>query len=99
MRNTAIDTSKTAAVRFTHFLEDSLSVVPAEEPRQHEVTESMQALRHIAVLAPKYRGAFGLVLLGLTDAEIAQRADIPLGTAKTHIRRAKLQLQERLASI
>lgn len=58
----------------------------------HRVTRS--ALRE---LAPDQRQVLELAFLeGLTQAEVAERAGLPLGTAKARIRRGMMNLRRRL---
>jgi RNA polymerase sigma factor (sigma-70 family) len=51
----------------------------------------------LAALSPERRELIALAFLrDLTHAEIAERTGLPLGTVKSHLRRALLQLREQL---
>jgi RNA polymerase sigma-70 factor (ECF subfamily) len=51
----------------------------------------------LAALTPERRELIALAFLrDLTHAEIAERTGLPLGTVKSHLRRALLQLREQL---
>ena len=56
------------------------------------------AARALAELRPEQQAALKISIYeGLPHAEIAQRLAMPLGTVKTHLRRARLTLAEALA--
>jgi RNA polymerase sigma-70 factor (ECF subfamily) len=72
------------------------------DPARRAETRAMQAevQRAIASLPLKYRAAVVLRYAeGLSYEEIAQTLQLPLGTVKTHLFRAKAMLQERLATV
>ncbi len=56
-------------------------------------------LRLIQHLSPKYRIVFNLYIMeGFSHKEIAERLDISIGTSKSNLARAKMRLQEMVAS-
>lgn len=65
-----------------------------------QLTQSHQALhRALGVLSPVQRQLLGLAFFrGLTHQEIAEHAQLPLGTVKTHVRRGLDMLREHLTS-
>ena len=68
---------------------------------QATVDEQVQRIRAaLYALDPKPRQALYLAYFGgMSQSEIARYLGIPLGTVKTHIRKALLQLRERLADL
>jgi RNA polymerase sigma-70 factor (ECF subfamily) len=76
-------------------------VVPAELGPEESAVRNDEASRvHAALeaLPPKYRDVLELYYLnGLRYREIAVALDIPIGTVKTYISRAKRRLREELA--
>jgi RNA polymerase sigma-70 factor (ECF subfamily) len=71
---------------------------PLKVAEESELGQLMEQL--IAQLPPGYRAAITLYYSeGLTYGEIASALDIPIGTVKTYLYRARTALKERLKSI
>lgn len=73
-----------------------------EDPVRSAEAHALQAevRRAMATLPPKYRAVAVLRYMeDLSYEEIAQTLQLPLGTVKTHLFRARALLQERLASV
>lgn len=76
----------------------------AEQPAAHDTPDLLEATRGagrlhaaVAALEPRSRQLVALAFFrGLTHEEIAEHAVLPLGTVKSIIRRALLQLRETL---
>ena len=65
---------------------------------EHEVRQIDEEVRQALVeVSPRYRRAFlGFHEHGLSYAQIAEWLEVPLGTVKTWVRRARIQLMEQL---
>jgi RNA polymerase sigma-70 factor, ECF subfamily len=78
--------------------------LPAHEPRSHDRSTSDLELRDrlekaLARLPPNYRLLVaGHYLHDVKYEDLAEALDIPVGTVKTHLHRAKKQLRELLES-
>ena len=71
---------------------------PADQATTDEQVQRIRAALY--ALDPKPRQALYLAYFGgMSQSEIAAYLGIPLGTVKTHIRKALLQLRERLADL
>lgn len=104
-RNRAIDhlrkASRAAAMRERFSTETALLAPVSSGPtaeddlvRQEARQVTRRALRE---LSPEQRQVIELAFLeGLTQVEVAQRAGLPLGTAKARIRRGMMSLRRRL---
>ncbi len=69
---------------------------PFEEARERELAESLRS--RVAELPDALAAAFTLcVLEGTPTAEAAEVLDLPTGTVKTHVHRARLLLRRRMA--
>lgn len=77
-------------------LPDTDEASPSRSLRSRELGVAIAAA--IAGLRPEYRSAIELRFLrGLAYEEIADIMELPLGTVKTHLHRARKALMERLA--
>jgi len=102
-RTRALDSLRRADPAVPHpdpeLLTDSPGVAP-DSP--HDLLGALQESTHlhaaIAILEPLPRQLLALAFFcGLTHEEIAARCDLPLGTVKSHIRRALLTLRDALS--
>jgi RNA polymerase sigma-70 factor (ECF subfamily) len=74
---------------------EELSPSPEEDAMRRD--EASRVREAIATLQPRYRAALELYYVrGLRYREIAEELNIPLGTVKTYISRAKRKLRENL---
>lgn len=101
-RSRALDWLRAADTAMTH--EDPTSLVE-EEPAQSAPQELLEALETssairaaMEALNPVQRQLVALAFFrGLSHQEIAEHTDLPLGTVKSHLRRALETLRARLA--
>lgn len=100
-RNTAIDAMRARRSRptddelLTQLIDDTLKTAPDLEESALRRMETEQAVRRLHHLAPEQARAVVLAVLGgCTGAEVADREQIPLGTAKTRIRTGLHRLRE-----
>ncbi|MBF0406272.1 MAG: RNA polymerase sigma factor [Candidatus Riflebacteria bacterium] len=85
---------------------ENVEIAGNEPPVDYQVIEKLdreELLRYVdetlELLEFEDRIAIGLVYLGgLTVSEYSQLMDLPLGTAKTRVRHARLQLDSRISS-
>ena len=80
-------------------LREALEGVRADDPAPtpDELVDRLVVTDAMAQLRPEQRQAVGLVFYdGLTHAQVASSMDLPLGTAKSHIRRGLSALRRRL---
>jgi len=79
-------------------LADPAAVSPAQRHERFEMAQALEvAMRR---LRPEYREIVVLRFQeGLAYEEIAEATDLPLGTVKTHIHRARKELAEILGSL
>ncbi|WP_040397377.1 RNA polymerase sigma factor [Cesiribacter andamanensis] len=95
--NTAIDTYRQ---QHKHFYHDSLEVLQQQElgdPSALDQLSYEELLGQIRALTPAYRAVFNLYVLdGYTHEEIADILGISIGTSKSNLSRARLQLQQRI---
>lgn len=69
----------------------------AVDPSPDELVERLLVADELARLRPEQRRAVGLAFYdGLTHEQVASSMGLPLGTAKTHIRRGLAALRRRL---
>jgi len=103
-RTRALDSLRRADPAVLHPDPEVLSETPGVAPDgPHDLLgalqESTQLHTAIATLDPLPRQLLALAFFcGLTHEEIAARCDLPLGTVKSHIRRALLTLRDALSS-
>jgi RNA polymerase sigma-70 factor (ECF subfamily) len=89
-------------IAYNTFLAHARKTVPAPEAPDVEVTMDPVLMRHdltkaLAILRPEERAALALTVNEqVTHEEAAQILDVPLGTLKTHVLRAKEKLRARL---
>ena len=104
-RNRAIDhvrkVSRAAAMRERLSTENSVLAPVSFGPTADDDVERLEACRAtrraLRELAPEQRQVLELAYLeGLTQVEVAERAGLPLGTAKARIRRGMMSLRRRL---
>ena len=75
---------------------------PVEEPERHEQNlevreEAARVRREMKKLKPEEQQVLDLSIShGLSQREIAERTELPLGTIKTHARRSLIRLRELL---
>ena len=75
---------------------------PVEEPESHEQNleiqeEAQRVRREMKKLKPEEQQVLELsISQGLSQREISERTDLPLGTVKTHARRGLIRLRELL---
>ncbi len=70
---------------------------PEPEPTPDELVDRLLVTDAMAQLRPEQRRAVGLAFYdGLTHEQVASAMGLPLGTAKTHIRRGLAVLRRRL---
>lgn len=80
-------------------LREALEAVSPEDPAptSDQLVERLLVTDALAGLRPEQRRAVGLVFYdGLTHQQVASTMGLPLGTAKTHIRRGLSALRRRL---
>jgi len=82
-------------------LEHSLTVPVAVRPDQLELSEEASRVRALLEqLRPEERQVLELTFFhGLSQSEISQRIQLPLGTVKTHARRGLIHLRELAADL
>jgi len=82
-------------------LEHSLTMPAAEQPDQLEIGEEAGRVRELLEqLRPEERQVLELTFFhGLSQSEISQRIQLPLGTVKTHARRGLIRLRELAADL
>jgi RNA polymerase sigma factor (sigma-70 family) len=87
-----------AAARERALQEAMESVRPVDDaPTPDQLVERLVVTDAMAQLNPEQRRAVGLAFYdGLTHQQVASAMDLPLGTAKTHIRRGLAVLRRRL---
>jgi RNA polymerase sigma-70 factor (ECF subfamily) len=87
-----------AAARERALLEALEQVRPAApDPTPDELVDRLLVLDALSALRPEQRRAVGLAFYdGLTHEQVASAMGLPLGTAKTHIRRGMAALRRRL---
>jgi RNA polymerase sigma-70 factor (ECF subfamily) len=102
-RNLAIDALRRRVLERRHILDDDEAAAEAPEPsvgpaESAEATDLIgRARAAMAGLAPEQRAVLELAYFGgRTAAEAAEIEGIPLGTAKTRIRRGLLHLRDEL---
>ena len=70
---------------------------PAPDDLLALVQEGTRVHAALATLSPERRELIALAFLqGLSHQEIAERTGLPLGTVKSHVRRALAQLREEM---
>jgi RNA polymerase sigma-70 factor (ECF subfamily) len=87
-----------AAARERALLEAMEQVRPVEpDPTPDQLLDRLLVSDALAALRPEQRRAVGLAFYdGLTHEQVASTMGLPLGTAKTHIRRGLATLRRRL---
>jgi RNA polymerase sigma factor (sigma-70 family) len=97
-RNRAIDRLRSKRARSAGPLEEAGDIAdgsPRADALMESASESSRLSACLAQLAAKQSDALRSAFFGgFTYAELAQRAKVPLGTMKSGIRRALLQLRE-----
>lgn len=96
-RRVVVDTHAAAARE--RVLQEALEGLrPVEEaPSADQLVDRLLVLDALAHLRPEQRRAVGLAFYdGLTHEQVASAMGLPLGTAKTHIRRGLAVLRRRL---
>ena len=101
-RNRAVDRLRANAVR----VKAAEAAIAPEPPLVTPETEAAASQRHTAVrraletLPPEQRELIEQAyFLGLTQSELAERHQLPLGTVKTRVRSGMLSLREQLAEM
>lgn len=90
-----LETTESDDVQLTDVLAASGGRQPDDRVLQREIGEALEAA--IGELRPAYREVLLLRFAhGASYDEIAEVMDLPLGTVKTHLHRARKQLAERL---
>jgi RNA polymerase sigma-70 factor (ECF subfamily) len=100
-RNRAIDRLRVNPVR-DRTIEGLSPVVPVEIAETNAVRSEQQCavLRALAALPPEQRELIEHAYFhGLTQAELAQRFNLPLGTIKTRVRTAMMALRRDLGTV
>ena len=101
-RNKAIDLLRRETTSRSRSVEADLSIRPALDDVESEAWLAYrrdEARRTMASLPEDQRRAVELAFFGgLTHAEVAERLEIPLGTAKSRIRTGLLRLRDLLAA-
>jgi RNA polymerase sigma factor (sigma-70 family) len=70
---------------------------PTEEPHEEELSNQLLVAHALETLSPRARAVVELAFYAdMTQTDIAQKLDLPLGTVKSDIRRALLRLREHL---
>jgi RNA polymerase sigma-70 factor (ECF subfamily) len=81
------------------FAESNVEIEPGPEELALQHEEAMRVHAALEALPPKYRDVLELYYIsGFRYREIAIELDIPIGTVKTYISRAKRRLREELES-
>jgi RNA polymerase sigma-70 factor (ECF subfamily) len=96
-RNRAIDWVRAKGARPSHPVEEA-AMVADTSPDQREIAERAQESQRLHdcldALDERSRDAIRTAFFdGLTDAELAERKNVPLGTMKSIVRRGLLQLR------
>ena len=77
--------------------ESANDIAPGSDELLGLVHHESRVRAALEALSPERRELIALAFLrDLTHAEIAERTGLPLGTVKSHLRRALLQLREQL---
>lgn len=102
-RTRALDSLRRADPALLHPDPEALTEAPSVTAGPHDllgaIQESHRLHAAIAALEPLPRQLLALAFFsGLTHEEIAARCDLPLGTVKSHIRRALLSLRDTLSA-
>jgi len=100
-RSRALDVLRQRRARADHMLELPLEDLPDESARPDDLLSLVQTESRVhaalETLSVERRELVGLAFLhGLSHGEIAERTGLPLGTVKSHLRRALLQLRAHL---
>ncbi|MFT4030887.1 MAG: sigma-70 family RNA polymerase sigma factor [Siphonobacter sp.] len=95
-RNTAIDKIRSQEYQQStqnQPLEYFVSVIEDENPVEHQI-DAIGVRKVVEQLRPEYRSIIELVYFqGYTQAEVSEELDIPLGTVKTRVKAALIQLR------
>lgn len=74
---------------------DEAATMPSDELHPDRCAEAAQAVRVLGTLKPEQRMVLVLSTRdGLTHEEIAAQTGLPVGTVKTHVRRALIRVRE-----
>lgn len=96
-RNAAIDMLRSKNYQNSQKNQEITDTVYGSEQVTQSRIDSIGLTKYLGKLRPEYRSLIELAYFkGYTHDEIAQIEDIPLGTVKTRIRNALLQLREYL---
>lgn len=100
-RNSAIDKVRSKAYnkkQKTNSIDDSVSSYEFSGGSSEQYVDHFGMERYFDQLKPEYKKLLQLAYFqGYTQAEIAEKEEIPLGTVKTRIRKALLMLREKLS--
>lgn len=95
--NTCLDVLKTHKIEFSNVALENVKLLDDSDWFFDEVITKEDIIKNIEKLNTKYKVVLNLYLLeGYDHEEISKILSIPIKTSRTHLRRAKLKLQELL---